>query len=202
MTATCNIKVNPIEVSDIQIQPTSLNLEIGNKATITATVLPENATDKSIIFNSTDSNIATVSTDGNVSANNIGTTTITVKDKSNKIVKSINVTITDISDITKYIKLGDGGTAISMNNKVWTGSFYSKISNNSPYIIKTNAIYVYDGYNNLLYASNVSEVLGNITSGNSSTFNYDFSSTYNPYFIWSFEWNGKNYLLKKTLLAK
>ncbi|EGP5178139.1 Ig domain-containing protein [Enterococcus faecium] len=57
---------------------TVLTLEVGATETLTATVLPENATDKSVQFSSSDPTIATVTPiQGKVTGVAAGTATIT-----------------------------------------------------------------------------------------------------------------------------
>ncbi|OZG88061.1 hypothetical protein BG732_15515, partial [Staphylococcus aureus] len=57
---------------------TTLTLEVGATETLTATVLPENATDKSVQFSSSDPAIATVTpVQGKVTGVAKGTATVT-----------------------------------------------------------------------------------------------------------------------------
>lgn len=56
---------------------TTLTLEVGATETLTATVLPENATDKSVQFSSSDSaNVTVTPVQGKVTGVAIGTATI------------------------------------------------------------------------------------------------------------------------------
>lgn len=57
-----------VNVESLTIDPTSMNLTIGDSRTITATVLPENATNKTVIFKSSNTGAATVSDAGVVTA--------------------------------------------------------------------------------------------------------------------------------------
>ena len=66
-----------VAVTGITLDKTTLSLKEGDQATLTATVAPENATDKTISWKSSDENVATV-TDGVVKALSGGTATITV----------------------------------------------------------------------------------------------------------------------------
>ena len=66
-----------VAVTGITLDQTTLSLKEGDQATLTATVVPENATDKTISWKSSDENVATV-TDGVVKALSGGTATITV----------------------------------------------------------------------------------------------------------------------------
>lgn len=66
-----------IAVSSVQITPETAELEIGEAMTLTATVLPDNATDKTVTWTSGSEAVATVSEDGLVTARTEGTATIT-----------------------------------------------------------------------------------------------------------------------------
>ena len=79
LTATCAITVNPIKAASITLSQTTAELFPGDKITLTATVLPENATDKRVTWMSSNSSIATVSEEGIVTAVAVGETTITAK---------------------------------------------------------------------------------------------------------------------------
>lgn len=65
-------------VTDITLSQTAIELETGKKTTLTATVLPDNATDKSVTWTSSDQKVATV-LNGKVTAIAVGTATITAK---------------------------------------------------------------------------------------------------------------------------
>ncbi|MDE5996997.1 MAG: Ig-like domain-containing protein, partial [Muribaculaceae bacterium] len=78
-TATCAVTVaaKVILVTGIILDKTELSLTEGDTATLTATVIPDNATDKSVTWISSDSTIASVDSEGNVTAINAGTAIIT-----------------------------------------------------------------------------------------------------------------------------
>ena len=69
-----------VAITGITLDKTTLTLTEGDQATLTATVAPENASDKSISWKSSDEKVATV-TDGVVKALSGGTATITVTAK-------------------------------------------------------------------------------------------------------------------------
>ena len=76
ITAICNVTVKP-KVNDIELNDTSLILTKGNTFLLEATVLPENAIDKTVIWASSNEEVATVSNAGLVEAVGVGTATIT-----------------------------------------------------------------------------------------------------------------------------
>ena len=78
--ATCSVTVNAaaiVPVKSVSLDKTSLELTEGGTARLTATILPDNATNKNVTWSTSDASIATV-TDGVVTAVAPGTATITV----------------------------------------------------------------------------------------------------------------------------
>ena len=78
LTATCTVTVEAatIDVESITLSAETLELKEGETATLTATVLPEDATDKTVDWSSMDSDVATVDQEGNVTAVSAGQTSI------------------------------------------------------------------------------------------------------------------------------
>ena len=84
-TATCKVTVSKkpeepkvIATTGISVSKTSLTLNIGENATITATVTPNNATNKNVTWTTSNNKVATV-TNGKIVAVGEGTATITAK---------------------------------------------------------------------------------------------------------------------------
>jgi len=69
---------NTVAVTDVTLNKTTLLLSRGSTETLTATVTPNNATNKSVTWTSSDTSKATVSTTGEVTAVAEGLATITV----------------------------------------------------------------------------------------------------------------------------
>ena len=92
-TATCAVTVTQ-PVTGVTLDPTSLSLFTGDTATLTATVEPENATNKNVTWSSDKPEVATVE-NGKVTAKAAGTATITAtaEDDSN-ISATCTVTVT------------------------------------------------------------------------------------------------------------
>ena len=67
-----------VSVTGVTITPTTLTLKAGTTGTLTATVVPENATVTTVAWSSSDTNIATIE-NGIVTAISEGSTTIKVK---------------------------------------------------------------------------------------------------------------------------
>ena len=84
-TATINVKVleQVIPVSSIQLNITTADMLVGDTIQLVATILPENATDKTISWSSSDSGAASVTQEGLVTALEQGDATITATPNGN-----------------------------------------------------------------------------------------------------------------------
>ena len=81
-----------VAVTGVSLDKTTLELEVGGTAKLTATVTPADATDKTVGWSTSDANVATVS-DGTVTAKAAGTATITVKTKDGDKTATCTVTV-------------------------------------------------------------------------------------------------------------
>lgn len=79
LTAISNVKVIPIDAQYVIVHPKNISLTIGESHILEAEVLPENTTDKNIIWESSDEKIATVSKHGLIKSIGLGSTIITAK---------------------------------------------------------------------------------------------------------------------------
>lgn len=101
-----------IELEEIILSKTELELEIGKEEQIDVTFLPENATNKELIWKSENEEVATVE-NGLIKAINIGKTTITVSNTESTKTVTLTVEVTDVQ-ITSLaldetsVKLGEG----------------------------------------------------------------------------------------------
>ena len=88
---TLNFEQDPfIYVSSITLDRESLELEIGKSVTLTATVFPDNATDKTVIWESSDPSVATVE-NGTVAALKSGEVTVTAMAGDKKAICKVTV---------------------------------------------------------------------------------------------------------------
>ena len=72
-------KSNVVIVAGVTLNKTSLTLNKDASETLTATVSPSNATNKSVTWSSSNTSVATVDSNGKVTAVSAGSTTVTVK---------------------------------------------------------------------------------------------------------------------------
>lgn len=82
-----------IDVTGVGVAPATLALTVGESATLTATVVPFNATDKSVTWESASDAVASV-VDGVVTGEGAGTTTITVTTTDGSFTDTCAVTVT------------------------------------------------------------------------------------------------------------
>ena len=94
-TATCYVTVSPPIALGITLDRTTLSLTVGDTESLTATVHPENAEDKTIIWISSDDEIVTVD-NGMVTAVAVGSATITAKTVDGDKTATCSVTVTPI----------------------------------------------------------------------------------------------------------
>lgn len=94
--ATCVITVSrrAIHVTSIELDKTNLSLTVGEGAVLVATVLPAEADDRSVIWESTNHSIATVDAEGNVSALSAGSVTVTATTADGGLMAGCEVTVT------------------------------------------------------------------------------------------------------------
>lgn len=78
-STSCNVTVpDPIDnVTSVSLNVEQDNLTVGQTDTLIATVTPDNATNRNVIWESSDSDVATVDDMGNITGVNIGTAIIT-----------------------------------------------------------------------------------------------------------------------------
>lgn len=91
---TCYVTVNPVPVESVFLNKTTIALFEGSAETLTATVSPENATNKSVTWRSSDTAVATVDVNGVVTAVGGGSAIITATTSDGNKTASCTVTVT------------------------------------------------------------------------------------------------------------
>ena len=97
---------------------TQLTLKQGESESLTATVLPLYASDKSVTFTTSNSSVATVSADGKVYAVGVGTATIRVTTNIGGKTASCTVTV-EAAPVAPPVNYGSG-TVIPISQFVMT----------------------------------------------------------------------------------
>lgn len=106
-------------VTSVSLDKEELALTVGEEVTLSATVLPDNATDKTVTWSSSNENVATVDENGKVTAIAAGEATITVTTTDGEKTANCVVTVTDevsyslsITPAEAAIIIGDSQTYV------------------------------------------------------------------------------------------
>lgn len=78
-TATCTVTVSPVAVIQVILNKNELSLKEGESETLIATILPDNADNKKVYWDSNNKHVATVDENGKVTAVKAGEAYVTVK---------------------------------------------------------------------------------------------------------------------------
>ena len=111
--AVCHVAVTEIAPTEITVSPEFAKLEIGSQVTLTATVIPEDATDKTVTWETTNSDVATVDSLGNVTAVGQGECFITATCRDHQATCHIIVV-----DHFVYITLDEHSVRLMPNHMV------------------------------------------------------------------------------------
>jgi len=105
---TCDVTVTSVQtpVTGISVSPEKLNVPVGKNATIIASIEPERASDKTIIWSSTNTSVAVVS-DGVVTGVAKGSATITAKTNDGGYTATCEVKVSNPVEL-KQIALDNG----------------------------------------------------------------------------------------------
>ncbi len=99
-TTTCEVTVVTIMTAGITLDVTEKELKVNETFTLTATVSPDDATNKNVTWTTTDATIATVE-NGLVTALKAGTATITATTEDGNHTANCSVTVTQpVTDVT------------------------------------------------------------------------------------------------------
>ena len=158
-TATCEVTVKYVEVTGVTLEPTSLTLAIGESATLTATVQPEDATNPVVFWSSSDETVAMVS-NGTVTANSNcrgGSAIITVSTRSEpsegytatcEVTVTVPVEEVVLSNEELHLYIGDNfqlgasvrPTYATNQNITWSSSDESVVSVDSNGLLVTKKV--------------------------------------------------------------
>lgn len=101
-SVTVTYKAAAVAVTGVTLSKTELSLAIGDSETLLATVAPERATDKSVVWSSSAPRVASVDQSGKVTAKSAGSAVITVKTNDGSFTASCNLSV---AAVLKYYTL-------------------------------------------------------------------------------------------------
>ncbi|MCQ2348726.1 MAG: C10 family peptidase [Paludibacteraceae bacterium] len=97
--------IDSVHVTSITLDASAITLKINEKRTVTATVLPADATDTYYTWSSGNNNVATVSNTGVIKGIGQGKTSITATTRDGKKKASVAVTVTNEVAVADYFTL-------------------------------------------------------------------------------------------------
>ena len=114
-TGACTINVYNQAVTGVTIEPSEAELPAGYSMKLTATVLPENATNKNVVYSVDDESILSVDQDGNITGLSLGIATVTVTTEDGGFTASAEITVipvqvTGVSISPKSVSVALGNT--------------------------------------------------------------------------------------------
>lgn len=112
-----------VAVTSVSLSPSSASLNAGGTQQLTPTILPANATNKSVTYSSNNTAVATVNSSGLITAVANGTATITVSTVDGNKTSTCIVTVSTTSG---------GGNYYTIKNR-WTGAYLSDAGTNTGY---------------------------------------------------------------------
>lgn len=148
VSTSCNVTV-AVPVTSLSLDKDTLRLAVGASDTLTASVLPEDATDKAIIWTSSDPAVATVDENGVVKAIAKGTTTITATAADDSDVEAActvtvykrhsggSATQTPTNTITTPDKLENGAVTVSPKNAHEGATVTVKVAPDQGFVLDT-----------------------------------------------------------------
>ena len=147
-------KKDPVKVTDVKLSKATLLMKVGDEVPLTATIIPDDAAEKAVTWESNNEDVATVDNSGNVKAKGVGKAKITVRTKDGnfsancevtveaKIESNYNVKITaafydvttGVINNTTGVFWGQTGGALT-NSMYWDITFKATLENTSGMII-------------------------------------------------------------------
>ncbi len=124
-TSEINVVIPTVSVNGINVTPATLTINEGETATLSAQVMPANATNRNISWSSGDETIASISTLGEVTGLQAGTVTITAStidgnfiDTSEVTVEANTVSVTRVS-VSPETAVLDPGESIQLAAQIF-----------------------------------------------------------------------------------
>lgn len=98
VTVTEDTPADVVKVTGVSLNRTEMELAVNAESALTATVTPDNATNKSVVWSSADNSIATVDVNGKVKGIAAGTTKIIATTQDGGFKAECSVNVTDATD--------------------------------------------------------------------------------------------------------
>ena len=193
-------------VSSVSLDKTSTTLEVGDEATLTASITPSNADNKNVSWSSSNNNVATVN-NGKITAVAEGTATITVTTEDGSktatcevTVKAatktaVNITDFSVSAASATLVKGNTTTTIVANDQAdWTAAYIYSSSNTDVATVDANGVITAKakGTATITCSLNVDPSDPSYKAGKTTSKTIDITVK-NPSHIVTFSSNGRTY---------
>jgi len=192
-TSECSITVTPISVKRVEWSSTYITLLEGTSSSenaLTYRIYPQNADNQSVTTSSSNPEIASW-THGKISTLQTGQTTLTIKTDDGGHEASC---IIEVVDITHYVNLTFGSSAISNIMGYMTGSVNVILANSSEKTIENVQI----GVKSINETSpSYFSPIGDIYGYGDARFKINFDRVYRPIIVCEFIYNGKTYQIER-----
>ncbi|WP_113923014.1 LamG-like jellyroll fold domain-containing protein [Cognataquiflexum aquatile] len=114
LNSSLQIPTNTVSVTGISVSPTTASIQAGSTQQLSATILPSNSTNKTVVWTTSNANVATVNSSGLVSGVAAGTVTITARSEDGNLTATASVTITQNTpnlSITSFVLINAGNNS-------------------------------------------------------------------------------------------
>jgi len=110
------VQSTTIAVTSVSLNKSSVILEKGETLSLSATVSPSNATNKSVTWSSSNTSVAAVSSSGVVTAKSVGTATITVKTSDGSKTAKCTITVKEGTVAVTGVSLNKSSATLEKGN--------------------------------------------------------------------------------------
>lgn len=121
---TFKLEKKPVEVELIVLNNSAISMAVGDTETIKAAVVPDNATDKTVLYSSSNASVAAVSSNGEIKALSPGNATIAATSSNGKTA------LCSVSVAAAPIEFSGRGDKVINNVNIPFGSYYAELTHN------------------------------------------------------------------------
>ena len=180
LTAECQVTVTPLKATGIKLDKTEVSLERDATVQLAATVTPDNADDRTVIWSSNDNGIARVDDSGRVTAISVGTTTITAKTNDGSgLTASCTVTVTP--KLVQSITMDDEALTLEVDEStILTATVYPQDADDTSLTWRSNNAKVATVEDGKITAIAVGTAIITVTSNDGSNMTADCQVTVIP----------------------
>ena len=183
-------------VTGITLNEAEKELDLNETFQLEATIMPDNANNKNITWNSSDETVASVNKNGLVTSKSIGTTTITATTEDGSFTASCTITVKMKQEISSYINVGLVINGSNSMGQFW-GVVDSDITNNSYEPITLISMEIINDNGSIIYSKHYNnKVLNPKDKYAEST--QGLPAIYKPTVKWTYEYNNQQYVTSKT----